>query len=88
MGQMTDSEKVRALALLEGGMRQKDVATRLQYSVKTDLMFSQKFSPLSSLLEGGAATKKASKKWESGTGVRKKLKILAWVPLVIVFFLH
>ena len=37
----------------------------------TDLMFSQKFSPLSSLLEGGAATKKASKKVESGTGVRK-----------------
>merc|ERR1711953_79794 len=27
----------------------------------TDPMFSQKFSPLSSLLEGGAATKKASK---------------------------
>ena len=32
---MTDSEKVRALALLEGGMRQKDVAARIKYSVKT-----------------------------------------------------
>ena len=32
----------------------------------TDLMFSQKFSPLSSLLEGGAATKKASKNGNRG----------------------
>ena len=32
---MTDSEKVRALALLEGGMRQNEVAARLKYSVKT-----------------------------------------------------
>ena len=52
----------------------------------TDLMFSQKFSPLSSLLEGGGGDEKSLEKWESGTGVRTKLKILAWVPLVIVFF--
>merc|ERR1712030_36612 len=32
----------------------------------TDPMFSQKFSPLSSLLEGGAATKKASKNGNRG----------------------
>merc|ERR1712001_470226 len=54
----------------------------------TDPMFSQKFSPLSSLLEGGGGDQKSLEKWESGTGVRTKLKILACVPLVIVFFLH
>ena len=32
---MSDSEKVRALALLEGGMRQNEVARRLKRSVKT-----------------------------------------------------
>ena len=35
MGQMSESEKVRALALLEGGLKQKEVARRVNYSVKT-----------------------------------------------------
>ena len=35
MGQMSDREKTRALALLEGGMRQCEVASRLKFSVKT-----------------------------------------------------
>ena len=40
----------------------------------TDPMFSQKFSPLSSLLEGGAATKKASKNGYRGPVWRKNWK--------------
>ena len=35
MGQIRQSEKVRALALLEGGLKLKEVAGRMQYSVKT-----------------------------------------------------
>ena len=50
-------------------------------------VLSEIFSPLF-LIRGGGGDEKSLEKWESGTGVRTKLKILAWVPLVIVFFLH
>ena len=48
-------------------------------------VLSEIFSPLF-LIRGGGGDEKSLEKLESGTGVRKKLKILAWVPLVIVFF--
>ena len=48
-------------------------------------VLSEIFSPLF-LIRGGGGDEKSLEKWESGTGVRTKLKILAWVPLVIVFF--
>merc|ERR1711936_722012 len=48
-------------------------------------VLSEIFSPLF-LIRGGGGDEKSLEKWESGTGVRKKLKILAWVRLVIVFF--
>ena len=35
MVQLSDNQKVRALALREAGMKQKDVATRLGVSVRT-----------------------------------------------------
>merc|ERR1712001_441232 len=50
-------------------------------------VLSEIFSPLF-LIRGGGGDEKSLEKWESGTGVRTKLKILACVPLVIVFFLH
>ena len=50
-------------------------------------VLSEIFSPLF-LIRGGGGDEKSLEKWESGTGVRKKLKILAWVRLVIVFFLN
>ena len=40
----------------------------------------------SSLEAGGGRARAAEKKWLSGSGVSKKLKILAWVPLRICFF--
>ena len=48
-------------------------------------VLSEIFSPLF-LIRGGGGDEKSLEKLESGTGVRKKLKILAWVPLRIVFF--
>jgi len=48
-------------------------------------VLSEIFSPLF-LIRGGGGDEKSLEKLESGTGVRKKLKILAWVRLVIVFF--
>ena len=48
-------------------------------------VLSEIFSPLF-LIRGGGGDEKSLEKWESGTGVTKKLKILAWVRLVIVFF--
>ena len=47
----------------------------------TDPMFSQKFSPLSSLLEGGAATKKASKNGNRGPVWEQNWKFWHGFPL-------
>ena len=64
MAHMSEKQKVRALALREGGMKQKDVAARVGFSIKTLRRLEQKAVGMK---PGGVPARKS----KPGSGKRK-----------------